>query len=429
MFGYLKDIGVAKGDSHELQLKKFTLLIITLCCCIAAPIWSYSYYLMGLTTSAYIPLIYMFIIGPAIVMFSINKNERILLNIQLVSIFLCPLVMQWLAGGYLKGGVIILWSFLAPLTALVFHDIIKARFWMIMVIASILLTGVFNTHFEQWGSYPNRSQKVVQVTMNLMGTILAIFFAMQYFVKTINKNNLALLEEKQRADRLLLNILPAQIAEELKISGKTQPTLYTDATIIFTDFKDFTQFSELFTPEELIAELEECFNSFDEIITSHGLEKIKTIGDAYMCVAGIPKNEDDGISNAIHAIMAGLEIAALIETIRARKYKEGKAYWNIRIGAHTGDVVAGIVGKKKFVFDIWGDAVNTANRLETCSEEGKLNISGTTYELVKDFFNCTYRGKLAVKNKGELEMYFVESANHDAIDAYMAEKRYLHQYA
>lgn len=429
MFGYLKQIGIDKADTSELRQRKASLLLIILYCCIAAIICSGSYYLAGLSSAGLIPLMYLLVISPAVVVFSINKNERILLNIQLMAVFICPVAMQWMAGGYLKGGIVILWSFLSPLTALIFHDIKKARLYAVLVIASLLFTAVFNNYLGQWGSYPDRSQKIIQLTFNLTGIVLMLFFAVLHLVKAINKNDRLLVTERQRADRLLLNILPAQIAEELKASGKTEPTLYTDATIIFTDFKDFTQFSELFTPEELIGELEECFNSFDEIITSHGLEKIKTIGDAYMCVAGIPKNDGDGLTNAIHAIMAGLEIAELIETIRARKYKEGKAYWNIRIGAHTGDVVGGIVGKRKFVFDIWGDAVNTANRLETCSEEGKLNISGTTYELVKDFFNCTYRGKLAVKNKGELEMYFVESANHDAIDAYMAEKRYLHQYA
>jgi class 3 adenylate cyclase len=411
MFSYLKKIGVSPDDSSQLRLKKFTLLLITMCCCIAAPIWSYSYYLMGLGISAAIPLIYMAVMVPGIIIFAYTKNERLLLNMQLASIFLCPVVMQWLAGGYLKGGVIILWSFLAPLTALVFYDITKARVWMVIVIVAILVTGFFNAQAEQYGNYIDRSQKILQITMNLVGAILVIYFAIQYFVKTINKNNKLLEEEKKKSDDLLLNILPSQIAEELKASGnhKPKPTLYTDTTIIFSDFINFTQYSELFTPEELVEELDNCFNSFDEIITKYGLEKIKTIGDAYMCVAGIPRNTENAEENAVNAIMAAMEIAACVHRMRQEKLKNGKTYWDIRIGVHTGDVVAGIVGKKKFVFDIWCDAVNTANRLETCSEEGKVNISGTTYELVKDHFECSYRGRMAVKNKGELDMYFVDS--------------------
>jgi class 3 adenylate cyclase len=416
MFKYLKQIGVDSTDPPELQMKKLTLLIITLSCAVAAPIWSYSYYLMGLTTSALVPLFYMLLMIPMIIIFGITKKEKLLLNVQLVAIFLCPAIMQWLAGGYLKGGVIILWSFLAPLNALVFHELKKAKFWMAMVILTVLLTGYFNGYFEEFGNYADQSQKVLQSTMNIVGATFVIYLAMEYFVRMINKNNKLLEEEKQKSERLLLNILPAQVAEELKVSGKTKPTLYTDSTIIFSDFKDFTQFSELYTPEELVTELGQCFSMFDEIVAKYGLEKIKTMGDAYMCVAGIPANDKDAVTNAVRALMAALEIAAFIDQTRQQKFKEGKIYWGIRIGVHTGDVVAGIVGTKKFVFDIWGDAVNTASRLETCSEEGKVNISGATYELVKDYFDCSYRGRLEVKNKGELDMYFVNALKPHAIN-------------
>jgi class 3 adenylate cyclase len=408
MIKYLKQIGVLPEDTAEERMKKLTLLIITLSCCVAAPVWSYAYYLMGLTTSAVIPLLYMLVMVPAIILFAITRKVNILLNIQLVAIFLCPTIMQWLAGGYLKGGVIILWAFLSPINALIFQEIKKAKFWMGMVILTVLLTGYFNDYFEDFGNYTDQSLRVLQLTMNIAGATVVIYLAMEYFVRMINRNHKLLEEEKKRSDSLLLNILPAQVAEELKVSGKSKPTLYTDTTIIFSDFKDFTQFSELFTPEELVSELGQCFSAFDEIVDKHGLEKIKTMGDAYMCVAGIPVTREDGKTNAVKALMAALEIAAYVKNARQLKFMQGKIYWGIRIGIHTGDVVAGIVGKNKFVFDIWGDAVNTASRVETCSEEGKVNISGTTYEIVKDYFDCTYRGKISVKNKGELDMYFVD---------------------
>jgi class 3 adenylate cyclase len=407
MFENLKKIGVAATDSAEVRQRKFTLLLITLTCCIAAPLWTLSYYLMGLRVSSLVPIAYVLIVAPCIAVFAITKKERLLLNVQLVMIFLCPVVMQWLAGGYLKGGVIILWSFLAPLCALIFLDTGKARLWMGLVITAVVASWLFNDYFETYGYYLDKNQKIMLNTMNIAGATLVIYFAMQHFVRTIKKNQQLLQEEKQKADNLLLNILPAQVAEELKESGKSHPTLYSDATIIFSDFKDFTQFSELFTPEELIRELDTCFQKFDEIITNNRLEKIKTIGDAYMCVAGIPRNEADAVINAVHAVKAAMEIADYIKKQREKKLEEGKAYWDIRIGVHTGDVVAGIVGKKKFAFDIWGDAVNIANRIETNSEEGKVNISGTTYNLVRDYFECSYRGKLPVKNKGELDMYYV----------------------
>jgi|GEM_PF-3051805 len=409
MLKYLHRIGVNEDDSHEVKLRKYTLIIITLSCFIAAPIWGFSYYLLGLETAAFVPLAYMILLAPAMIHFAITKTEKVLLNTQLVGIFLCPLAMQWLAGGLFKGGVIILWSFLAPLTALIFYDLRKAQVWMALVLAATIGTVAFNEYFETFGDYLDKTQRIYLLGMNLVGATLVVYFSIQYFVKTIKKNNVLLHEEKKKSDDLLLNILPAQVAEELKRTGKIAPTLYTDTTIIFSDFKDFTQYSELFTPEELISELDRCFKKFDEIITNHGLEKIKTIGDAYMCVAGIPKDQRAAALNACRAVRAAIDMVAFIEDTREQKLKEGKAFWDIRIGVHTGDVVAGIVGQKKFAFDIWGDAVNIANRLETCSEEGKINISGTTFKLIQNYFNCSYRGKLPVKNKGQLEMYFVDS--------------------
>lgn len=408
MFEYLKRLGVNPGDSHELRLKKFTLLIITISCCVAAPIWSLAYYLIGLETSALVPFVYLLLVGPAIGIFIVTRKEKLLINIQLFAIFLCPAVMQVLAGGLLKGGVIILWSFLAPLSALIFLDVAKARFWMAMVIAAIVATTFLNTRFEQFGTYINKTQKLTLISMNLCGASAVIYFAIQYFVKTIHKNNRLLDEEKQKADRLLLNILPEKVAEELKLSGKADPALYRDATIIFSDFKDFSQISELLTPEELIGELDRCFKKFDEIVTAHGLEKIKTIGDAYMCVAGIPSNPHDTVNNAIRAIEAAMDMAEFVNEIKTQKREQGKLYWEIRIGVHTGDVVAGIVGQKKFAFDIWGDAVNVAARMEQHCEAGKINISQTTYELVRERFVCSYRGHIEAKNKGELNMYYIQ---------------------
>ncbi|HYD22529.1 MAG TPA: adenylate/guanylate cyclase domain-containing protein [Flavipsychrobacter sp.] len=316
--------------------------------------------------------------------------------------------MQWLTGGLLKGGIVILWSFLSPLVALIFRDIPKAKVFMALVVLSILAMGFFNEYFEQWGYYIDKEQKLALLTANLAAATIVTYLALQYFVTQVNRSRQVIADQQKTSDTLLLNILPAHVAEELKSNGKTNPTLHENATILFSDFKDFTQFSELFTPEELIGELAKCFETFDDIISRHGLEKIKTIGDAYMCVGGISRERGGAAYSAERSVLAAMEMAQYIRDVRTQKLNDGKAYWDVRIGVHTGDVVAGIVGKRKFVFDIWGDAVNVANRLQTCSEEGRVNISDTTYKLVKDYFLCSPRGKIAVKNKGELDMYFVD---------------------
>jgi class 3 adenylate cyclase len=211
--------------------------------------------------------------------------------------------------------------------------------------------------------------------------------------------------EKKKSDDLLLNILPAEIAEELKEKGSAVARDYDKVTVMFTDFKDFTKISELLTPSELVKEIDFCFSAFDRIIQKHNIEKIKTIGDAYMCVGGLPIPTE---THAQDVINAALEMRDFMQNHNQEKALKGEPQFRIRIGIHTGSVVAGIVGVKKFAYDIWGDTVNIASRMESSGEPNKVNISGTTFELVNDKFNCQHRGKVQAKNKGEIDMYFVE---------------------
>jgi uncharacterized protein (TIGR02246 family) len=208
--------------------------------------------------------------------------------------------------------------------------------------------------------------------------------------------------EIQRSDELLLNILPAAVAQELKDKGRTEAKMYNNVSVLFTDFMDFTRAGERLTPAELVAELNECFTAFDRMLTGHGIEKIKTIGDAYMAVAGLPNPNAD---HAADTVQLALEIQAFM---RERQARPGQGGFGIRLGIHSGTVVAGIVGVKKFQYDIWGDTVNTAARMEQYSLPGTINISTATHALVKDRYRCTPRGNVMVKGKGPMEMYIVE---------------------
>lgn len=212
--------------------------------------------------------------------------------------------------------------------------------------------------------------------------------------------------ERRKCDTLLLNTLPLKIADELKQTGKVKPVHYESASILFTDFKDFSKLAEQLTPEELVNELDYCFSYFDMVIEAHNLEKLKTIGDSYMCVAGIPTPSP---SHAIDAVLAALQIRAFMGWRRHEKALKNQPHWEIRLGIHSGPLLAGVIGKKKFTYDVWGDAVNTASRMESSSLPGAINVSQSTFELIKDFFECEYRGKIAVKNKGDIDMYFVNS--------------------
>lgn len=210
--------------------------------------------------------------------------------------------------------------------------------------------------------------------------------------------------ERIKSDRLLLNILPEETARELKEKGFASPKRYDNVSVLFTDFSGFTRVSSSMSPEQLVEELNYCFRNFDAIIQKYGMEKIKTIGDSYMCVSGVPVP----VENHPHcAIQVGKEINAFMKKRIAEKKAAGQDYWKMRIGIHSGPVVAGVVGDKKFAYDIWGNTVNIASRMESNGETGKINISEATYQLVKDQYSCEPRGKIMAKNIGEVNMYFV----------------------
>ena len=249
-----------------------------------------------------------------------------------------------------------------------------------------------------------------QIAVSIENAILyeSLEFKVRERTATIEQQNQEIALEKKKSDDLLLNILPPATAEELKESGEAVPKSYEQVSVLFTDFKGFTTISERLSPQEIIAELNECFSAFDDIIERHNLEKIKTIGDAYMCAGGLPIANR---TNPVDAVRAGLEIQHFMREWNAKRIAERKDPWELRVGIHTGRVIAGVVGQKKFAYDIWGDAVNIASRMESHSEEGKVNISQDTYDLVHAHFNCLHRGKVFAKHKGEIDMYFVLNEN------------------
>ena len=238
----------------------------------------------------------------------------------------------------------------------------------------------------------------------LLALLVFSFLIYQNFITQKHTNKL-LSVEKKKSDDLLLNILPSEVAEELKQKGSADAKQFDDVTVMFTDFKNFTQISEKLSPNELVAEIDYYFKAFDKIITRCNIEKIKTIGDSYMCAGGLSVVKT---TNANDVVKAAIEIR---DFMAHRQSEIRNPKFEIRIGVHTGPVVAGIVGVKKFAYDIWGDTVNIASRMESSGEAGKVNISGSTYVLVKDKFTCTHRGKIQAKNKGEIDMYFVETVS------------------
>ncbi|MFN8287176.1 MAG: adenylate/guanylate cyclase domain-containing protein [Chitinophagales bacterium] len=248
---------------------------------------------------------------------------------------------------------------------------------------------------------------IAAISLSMLTIVVILFFSRQKTLRELAEKNRVIQEEKKRSDELLLNILPEEIMHELKARGKTQARNFSNATVLFADIKEFTKISERLSPDELIEALDAYFERFDNVIEKYGIEKIKTIGDAYVCAGGVPSKNEVG---ADAMVKAALEFMQEIEKLRVERTKKGLQTFEFRLGMHTGQLIAGVIGIRKFAYDIWGDTVNMAARMQQESEAGKINISGATYELVKDKFACVYRGKHAAKNKGDIDMYFVEKA-------------------
>lgn len=222
--------------------------------------------------------------------------------------------------------------------------------------------------------------------------------------KEINAQNQAIAEEQKKSEELLLNILPYEVARQLKSKGVAKPRNYRQSTILFLDFVGFTGIAQELSPKDLVQALDSYFSEFDRIIEPHFIEKIKTIGDAYLCAGGLPLSNK---SNPFDVVIAALEIQHFINRVENETKTNDGQIWNCRIGIHTGSVIAGVVGKSKYLYDIWGNAVNIAARMQQQGEKDRINISEETYNYIKDYFECESRGKVAIKNCDEVEMYFV----------------------
>ena len=255
-------------------------------------------------------------------------------------------------------------------------------------------------------SEQKKTQRIVVIATGialfLIGLLAIGLFRRNKFIQATKK---IIEDEKERSDNLLLNILPEETAQELKLNGSVKARKFESVTVLFTDFKGFTNYAESLSPEKLVETVDFYFSKFDEILERHDLEKIKTVGDAYMCAGGLHYHKDD---HALKMLQVAIEIREFVDT-SMQNNPNNETRFDIRIGMNTGPVVAGVVGTKKFAYDIWGDTVNVASRMESNSEPGKINISQNTYQIVKDAFDCTYRGEIEVKNRGMMKMYFVNA--------------------
>jgi guanylate cyclase len=394
----LAGIGVDAGDDEDLRQKKRLLVRLAILILPVSVVWGSLYLAFG-SPVGIVPFIYFAISIGSLAMFARTRSFRFLLVVQLLDVLLTTTTGQMLIGGFLPSGGVGLWGILAPLGALVFLEVRQAVRWFVAFAFVFVLTGVLGELLFPGADLPAWFTTTM-LALNIIGAGSVAFTLLASFALQRNAALAALRAEQAKSEALLMNVLPSSIAERLKGATESIADHFEAASIVFADVVDFTPLAGRLAPTEVVGILDQLFSQFDTLVERHGLEKIKTIGDCYMAAAGVPDPRPD---HARKAALLALEMRdSFAESPIARRLD-----LELRIGINSGPVVAGVIGTKRFLYDLWGDAVNIASRMESNSTPGEIQITRATYELLKDEFVCSPRGTIPVKGKGLMETWYL----------------------
>jgi adenylate cyclase len=397
-------VGADPRDDEDMRARKALLVRISVLILPVAALWGALYLALGSPVGV-APLVYFAVLLGALVVFARTRDFPSLLRVGQVDILLAPTLSMSLLGGFLDSGGVGLWGILAPLAALVFSDVRSAIRWYVAYVVVFLGSGIAGEIIGPiWEPLPGWfTSTMLALNIAVGGTI--VFTLLATFARQRAEALAALRLEQAKAENLLLNILPRSIADRLKAQDQPIADQVESASILFADVADFTPWSERLSPAEVVGYLDHLFRDFDDLAERYGVEKIKTIGDAYMVAAGVPTSRPD------HARALALMALDMLETMRSDD-EVGRLGLDLRVGINSGPVVAGVIGRKRFLYDLWGDAVNTASRMESHGAPGRIQITRATYELLADEFECEPRGPIAVKGKGEIETWYLVRPRH-----------------
>ena len=389
-------IGSLPSDSPDERLRKSTLVLTSILISMLSCVWVGTYAALGLWLAALIPLGYQVASLLGLAFFARTKRYGAYRSSQIALMILLPFLLQWSLGGFVESGSVCVWAFFAPLAALVFYGPRPAIGWFVVFLALVAFSAAID------GALPAPSNSIPSwlivgfFALNIFGPSITTFALLEHFVRSRDRAHRLLSVEQERSETLLLSIFPQAIAERLKISRTVIAERSDEVSVLFADLIGFTPVAERLPAEEVVVLLDEIFSAFDELVQRHGLEKIKTIGDGYLAVAGIPTPRADHaeatarLALAMRGALADLPAASGL---------------SLRIGVDSGPVVAGVIGRTKFGYDVWGDTVNTASRMESHAAPGTIQVTERTFRRLEDGFVLEPRTGVAVKGKGEMTTY------------------------
>lgn len=385
-------IGSDPSDDDTLRLQKSLLVLCAIPFMAAGAAWGLMYALFGEPLAGSIPLGYSFVSLVSVIHFGLTHQYRFFRFSQLTLILLLPFLLMMTLGGFVNGSAVVLWGLICPLGALLFDEPRHAPRWFLVFVGLVVLSGFLQPYLRVT-NHLSESAIFLFFVINLAGVGALVFLMVFYFVGQKN-----MYQEKSEA--LLLNILPREIAAILKNESRIIADHYDGASVLFADMVGFTPLSEKLAPEEMVGLLNEAFTFFDSLLDRFGVEKIRTIGDNYMVASGVPRRRDDHAQALVRMALEMRDYVATHEFL-------GRLRVDFRFGINSGPMIGGVIGLRKFVYDVWGDAVNVASRMESHGAGGSIQVTQATYELIKNDFMCEARGTVNVKGKGEMKVWWV----------------------
>jgi guanylate cyclase len=391
-------IGADPRDDDEVRLRKALLVLVSVLVLPISLVWGAIYLAFGVTAGL-IAWLYFLVSAGAIAVFSRTRDTDWLLRVELVAILLAPTISMAFVGGFVGSGAVGIWGILAPLGALVFKGARSGVRWFVAFVVLFLASGIAGELSGRVSPLPAWFESTM-IALNVTVAGAVVFGLLAQFVRQREAALAALRSEQDRAEGLLLNILPRSIADRLRADTATIADQFAAASILFADVVDFTPLSDMLQPAEVVGLLDHLFTHFDLLAERYDVEKIKTIGDCYMVAAGVPTPRAD------HARAMAL-MALEMRDAMGSEDGVGHLGLELRIGINSGPVVAGVIGRKRFLYDLWGDAVNMASRMESQGTPGQIQVTRATYELLRDDFELEPRGTVPIKGKGDVETWYL----------------------